>query len=115
MSAALSMQCLKYLKHTKTAAVSTMACHCVHNRFTLVSCVSMHAVVQILNDVERIQTDIAAAQKREQELLTMVQQAKQGKEDSVSTSSSFNQSASYQYMVFHQPYEPLPAVGCSSG
>lgn len=48
----------------------------------------MAAAVQILNDVERAKTDIAAAQKREQEVLAQVQQAKHGKEDSVSTSSS---------------------------
>jgi hypothetical protein len=43
--------------------------------------------VQIINDIERTKNDIAAAEKRQQEIASQVQQAKQGKEDSVSTTA----------------------------
>lgn len=47
-------------------------------------------LLQILNDVEQAKANIAAADGREQEVLAMVQQAKQGKEDSVSVLASRN-------------------------
>lgn len=37
----------------------------------------------MLTDIERAKADITAAQEREKDLKTQVQQAKQGKEDSV--------------------------------
>lgn len=40
---------------------------------------------QIMNDIEKAKADIAAAEKRQQEVAALLQQAKQGKEDSVST------------------------------
>jgi len=39
--------------------------------------------LQMANDITKAKADIAAAEKRQQELSTLVQQAKQGKEDSV--------------------------------
>jgi hypothetical protein len=39
--------------------------------------------LQIINDIERTKNEIAAAEKRQQEIAAQVQQAKQGKEDSV--------------------------------
>jgi hypothetical protein len=50
---------------------------------------SSHAItvwcsLQIINDIERTKNEIAAADKRQQEVVSQVQQAKQGKEDSVS-------------------------------
>lgn len=39
--------------------------------------------LQISNDIAKAQADIAAAEKRQQAVLEQVQQAKQGKEDTV--------------------------------
>lgn len=44
----------------------------------------MCCCLQIINDIERTKNEIAAAEKRQQEIAAQVQQAKQGKEDSVS-------------------------------
>lgn len=44
-------------------------------------------VLQLTNDIEKAKKDIAAAEKRRQEVEQLVQQAKQGKEDTVSETS----------------------------
>jgi hypothetical protein len=43
-------------------------------------------VLQLANDIEKAKGDIAAAEKRQQEVLQLVKQAKHGKEDTVSSS-----------------------------
>jgi hypothetical protein len=40
-------------------------------------------LLQLTNDIEKAKADIAAAEKRQQELQQLVAQAKQGKEDTV--------------------------------
>jgi hypothetical protein len=43
-------------------------------------------VLQLANDIEKAKADIAAAEKRQQEVLQLVKQARHGKEDTVSSS-----------------------------
>jgi hypothetical protein len=56
--------------------------------------------VQIINDIERTKNEIAAAEKRQQEIASQVQQAKQGKEDSVgSVAALLIGAATLKYMI----------------
>jgi hypothetical protein len=47
----------------------------------------LSAMLQMANDIAKAKADIAAAEQRQREVQQMVQQAKQGKEDSVSNTT----------------------------
>lgn len=64
------MVCCKVCKHI-------LAYGATSNRAALV------LLLQLSNDIAKAKADIQAAELRQQELLQLVQQAKQGKEDSV--------------------------------
>jgi hypothetical protein len=70
-AASLCSTCGEHIQANPTAEISVVCCY-----------------VQIINDIERTKNDIAAAEKRQQEIASQVQQAKQGKEDSVSNAAT---------------------------